>query len=47
MGHIKTHYFTSHPKLNTFAVVPIGSGTEYLEEPHGREAVGKSETPGL
>ncbi len=21
--HIKTHYFTSHPKLNYYAVVPV------------------------
>uniref|UniRef100_A0A7S0VA80 GST C-terminal domain-containing protein n=1 Tax=Polytomella parva TaxID=51329 RepID=A0A7S0VA80_9CHLO len=25
MYHIKTHYFTSHPKLNHYAIVPSGS----------------------
>jgi len=24
MDHIKTHYFTSHPKLNPYAIVPVG-----------------------
>ena len=36
MGHIKTHYFTSHPHLNAFGIVPMGEGPD-LEAPHGRE----------
>jgi putative glutathione S-transferase len=24
MPHIKTHYFTSHPKLNYFGIIPEG-----------------------
>jgi len=35
MYHIKTHYFTSHPKLNYYAVVPNG-GDPWWEEPHDR-----------
>jgi putative glutathione S-transferase len=27
MRHIKTGYFTSHPKLNTYAIVPVGTLT--------------------
>jgi len=38
MDHIKTHYFTSHPQLNTYAIIPIGTGA--LEDmqmaPEGR-----------
>lgn len=26
MKHIKTHYFTSHPTLNAYAIVPVGLG---------------------
>jgi glutathionyl-hydroquinone reductase len=33
--HIKTHYFTSHPKLNTYAIVPVGCDA-WWEEPHSR-----------
>ena len=35
LDHIKTHYFTSHPKLNTFAIVPVGPDP-WWEEPHNR-----------
>ena len=38
MKHIKTHYFTSHPSLNLYAVIP--SGPSVLNEvtlPHNRE----------
>ena len=34
--HIKTHYFTSHPKLNAYAVVPVGCDA-WWEEPHNRD----------
>lgn len=31
MYHIKTHYFTSHPRLNWFGVIPKGAGPWYTE----------------
>jgi glutathionyl-hydroquinone reductase len=34
--HIKTHYFTSHAKLNYYGVVPLG-GNNWWEEPHNRD----------
>lgn len=37
MKHIKMHYFTSHPSLNTFAVIPAYNGID-LDAPHGRDA---------
>jgi len=36
IDHIKTHYFTSHPVLNTYAIIPAYDGPD-LEAPHGRE----------
>lgn len=33
--HIKTHYFTSHPKLNAYAIIPKGPEA-WWEEPHDR-----------
>ena len=36
MDHIKMHYFTSHPKLNFFSVIPKG-GEPWWEQPHDRE----------
>ena len=33
--HIKTHYFTSHPLLNAYAIVP-GGPAPWWEEPHDR-----------
>ena len=41
MQHIKMHYYTSHPKLNYYAVVPKGlDGTDnkWWEQPHNRES---------
>mmetsp|Transcript_20832 Transcript_20832/g.45646 ORF Transcript_20832/g.45646 Transcript_20832/m.45646 type:complete len:339 (-) Transcript_20832:206-1222(-) len=29
MAHIKMHYFTSHEKLNTYAVIPRGPGVDF------------------
>ncbi|KAK3274542.1 hypothetical protein CYMTET_17280 [Cymbomonas tetramitiformis] len=29
MAHIKTHYFTSHPKLNVYAIIPGGPCIDY------------------
>lgn len=36
--HIKTHYFTSHPHLNTYGIVPLHNGPD-LTLPHGRETL--------
>ena len=36
MWHIKHHYFTSHPRLNYYAIVPVGPGPWY-EEPSNRD----------
>jgi len=39
MPHIKTHYFTSHPTLNYYAIIPHGPGVvEDLKLPHDRAA---------
>lgn len=35
MRHIKVHYFTSHPALNQYAIVPVG-GSAWWEEPSDR-----------
>lgn len=35
MEHIKTHYFTSHPVLNNYAIVPRGLLQDY-SKPHNR-----------
>lgn len=36
IAHIKTHYFTSHPLLNHFGIIPIGEGPD-LTVAHGRD----------
>eukprot|EP00929_Paragymnodinium_shiwhaense_P090553 TRINITY_DN50736_c0_g1_i2.p1 TRINITY_DN50736_c0_g1~~TRINITY_DN50736_c0_g1_i2.p1 ORF type:complete len:240 (+),score=25.52 TRINITY_DN50736_c0_g1_i2:100-819(+) len=37
MKHIKVHYFSSHPKLNPYGVIPRGPGVEDdLRLPHSR-----------
>lgn len=38
MDHIKTHYFTSHPQLNSFAIIPKHNGPD-LTQPSGRAAM--------
>jgi len=38
MEHIKTHYFSSHPQLNMFAIVPHHNGPD-LTQPSGRAAM--------
>ena len=35
MDHIKTHYFTSHPHLNTYSIIPQGLTVDY-GAPHCR-----------
>ena len=35
--HIKTHYFSSHPTLNPYAIVPVGPKAEAdFAKPHDR-----------
>lgn len=37
MYHIKLHYYSSHPRLNPYGIVPQGSDTEAaLSQPHDR-----------
>jgi len=36
IDHVKTHYYTSHPHLNTFGIIPASNGPD-LTVPHGRE----------
>ena len=41
MNHIKMHYYTSHAKLNYYAVIPKGlDGTDnkWWEQPHNRDS---------
>ena len=42
MKHIKQHYFTSHPILNAYAIVPANNGPDLLA-PHGRKYRGGSD----
>jgi glutathionyl-hydroquinone reductase len=38
MDHIKTHYFTSHPTLNTYGIIPRGPNVvQKLLQPHNRD----------
>ena len=40
MDQIKDHYFTSHPHLNKFSIIPKGPDfVKMLEQPHDREAL--------
>lgn len=37
MHHIKMHYFTSHPVLNPYGIIPVGPGAEAnFAQPHDR-----------
>lgn len=38
MDHIKIHYFTSHPIINRFGIIPIYNGPD-LDVPHDREGL--------
>lgn len=38
MEHIKMHYFTSHPVMNTYGIIPAYDGPD-LEVPSGRETM--------
>jgi glutathionyl-hydroquinone reductase len=40
MEQIKAHYYTSHPKLNYYSIIPKGNPnymTELLQQPHHRD----------
>jgi glutathionyl-hydroquinone reductase len=38
MEQIKQHYFTSHPSLNKFSIIPKGPDfLKLLDEPHDRD----------
>lgn len=37
-GHIKGHYYRSHPTINPTRIVPLGPVIDF-DEPHGREAL--------
>jgi putative glutathione S-transferase len=37
MEQIKQHYFTSHPNLNYYSIVPKGNFFHLLDEPHNRK----------
>ncbi|KAJ6791948.1 Uncharacterized protein M6B38_242365 [Iris pallida] len=36
MQHIKRHYYGSHPSINPFGIIPVGSSTDYSSS-HDRE----------
>lgn len=41
MDYIKMHYYSSHPQLNYYGIIPEGPGFDkMLKEPHGREKLG-------
>ena len=33
----QTHYFTSHPTLNAYAIIPMGLQDPWWKEPHDRD----------
>lgn len=37
LKHIKSHYFTSHPSLNLYGIIPVGNHSADLTVAHGRE----------
>ncbi|CAB9513518.1 Glutathionyl-hydroquinone reductase [Seminavis robusta] len=40
MAQIKQHYYTSHPNLNKYSIIPKGADfVKLLEEPHDRESL--------
>ncbi|XP_011622072.1 uncharacterized protein LOC18430753 isoform X1 [Amborella trichopoda] len=36
MEHIKRHYYGSHPSINPYGIIPVGSNTDY-SAPHDRD----------
>jgi putative glutathione S-transferase len=39
LGHIKEHYYRSHPRINPSGLVPVGPTLDFAV-PHGRECAG-------
>jgi putative glutathione S-transferase len=39
-GHIKRHYYGTHPKINPSGIVPAGPDLSGWDTPHGRETLG-------
>jgi putative glutathione S-transferase len=40
MDQIKQHYFTSHPNLNKYSIIPKGANfVKLLEQSHDRESL--------
>lgn len=37
MYHIKTHYFTSHGRLNYYGIVPVGCDEWWTNADHNRD----------
>jgi putative glutathione S-transferase len=46
MKHIKMHYFTSHPKLNFYAIIPGGNPVDF-KAPHGRATLNPDLIPSI
>eukprot|EP01006_Ploeotia_vitrea_P054628 TRINITY_DN67909_c4_g3_i1.p1 TRINITY_DN67909_c4_g3~~TRINITY_DN67909_c4_g3_i1.p1 ORF type:complete len:366 (-),score=19.28 TRINITY_DN67909_c4_g3_i1:177-1223(-) len=44
MNHIRTHYFTSHPALNTFAIIPTSCDPTW-DAPHERKKLAGEPIP--
>jgi len=43
MEQIKYHYYTSHPNLNYYSIVPRGANfEELLKQPHDRDSIGSN-----
>lgn len=43
MDQIKQHYYTSHPNLNKYSIIPRGADfAKLLEQPHDRELLGSN-----
>eukprot|EP00249_Psilotum_nudum_P011623 c23282_g1_i1 orf=434-1630(-) len=41
MLHIKKHYYTSHPSINPYGIIPVGSNIDFLS-PHDRDRFTKA-----
>jgi len=39
-GHIKRHYYGTHPQINPTGIVPVGPDLSGWDAPHGRGALG-------
>jgi glutathionyl-hydroquinone reductase len=41
LSHIKTHYHTSHPALNTYAIIPVGPAAWWEEKGRAKARAGQ------